>query len=676
MKHRTTCSPARIDYTLYICAMVSMVLGFATACQDDAPPQRGIAGGSFSTGTQDAEFRDDTGSRDQPVRSLCTPGSKRCLFENSPIFEVCGEDGQRVTTDVCAEGQKCQDGRCVEFSCTPGHSICLSTTTTADCAPDGRSFVGIEECERAGEVCTRGECVDPCETAREQNSYIGCEYISRELPNFYRFQGPPAQNAPFAIIAANPHPVLGASVTIEDVAGNPVDLIERITVVPSDAYENAEPETVASTIIETAGSSSLASPARDVRVPPKSAAVFLIDVANLRQQETYRVRSTRPVVAYQFSPYCCNFTATNDASLLLPTYTLGKRYRVLTYPALYVAEQQQQLPSYFSVVAEQDATSVTINSSLALAYFLNDERVEQPGDQIMLDAGDALRLETEVSAIAADGKNADPTGVEVVTNKPSAVFSGHFCTYVPQDQQACDHLEEQLLPATTLGKDYILTPVRRRISADQPNNEERVYWRVVADEPSEVIFEPPLHELRVSPPSNPYTSDCRDRISDGKLSLDEGEFCEFGVLEAVSASSTGALSIGGVISGHQSTGIPYYGSQAGDPGFFLLPPVKQFRQNYSFVAPPTFEKTYVAVAIREGSSVALDGAAVPPDSRLGRRSVELGGEEWEVFSVRISAGFHTMDSSRKFGIVAYAFDDYVSYAFPGGLDLVPKGATE
>jgi hypothetical protein len=657
---------------VFVCALL------IAGCKDDSPPVRGIQSSGVATGTPDAQFRDtDTGIEDQPVRSLCTPGNKRCLFENSPIFEVCGDDGQRFETDVCDQGETCEDGRCVEFSCTPGRPLCLSTTTSARCSPDGRSFEDVTSCQQAGSVCRGGECRDPCESARLENSYIGCDYISRELPNYYRRGGDSTVDSPFAIIAANPHPILGASVTIEDVAGDPVPLIERIAITPPPSYASGDEVIVESSILEREGSSRLESPAKDVRVPPKSAAVFLIDVAAPGNPATYRVRSTRPVVAYQFSPYCCNFTATNDASLLLPTYTFGERYRILTYPSFFVPENDLQLPAYFTVVAEQDATSVTVDAPIDLVYFVNGGQVPPPADgNFMLDAGDALRAQTEYTAIVDSEANADPSGVEVTSDKPTAVFSGHLCTYVPQDQVACDHLEEQLLPATTLGKDYILTPVRRRISEQQGGNEERVYWRIAADEPAQVTFSPPLHELPVSEPSNPFTPDCRESIVDGVLELDEGELCEFGILEALSASSTGALSIGGVISGHQSTGVTYYGSQAGDPGFFLLPPVKQFRQDYSFVAPPTFEKTYVVVAIRNGSSVALDGTAVPPEARLARQLVTLNAEQWEVFSVRLDDGFHTMTSSRAFGIVAYAFDDYVSYAFPGGLDLVPKGASE
>ena len=43
-----------------------------------------------------------------------------------------------------------------------------------------------------------------------------------------------------------------------------------------------------------------------------------ITEASIRK-DAFRVQTTYPVVAYQFSPYCCNYSFSNDASLLLPT---------------------------------------------------------------------------------------------------------------------------------------------------------------------------------------------------------------------------------------------------------------------------------------------------------------------------------------------------------------------
>ena len=45
-----------------------------------------------------------------------------------------------------------------------------------------------------------------------------------------------------------------------------------------------------------------------------------------------------------------------------------------------------------------------------------------------------------------------------------------------------------------------------------------------------------------------------------------------------------------------------------------------------------------------------------------------------MFNVAVEAGVHRLEADAAFGIVVYAYDDYVSYAFTGGLDLVPKSS--
>jgi hypothetical protein len=160
----------------------------------------------------------------------------------------------------------------------------------------------------------------------------------------------------------------------------------------------------------------------------------------------------------------------------------------------------------------------------------------------------------------------------------------------------------------------------------------------------------------------------------GSLSLQAGETCEFGTPQALAVESSGDILVAGVISGQQSTGLSRFGANAGDPALFILPPAVQFRDSYSFIAPPTYERNFVAVAAPLGESVVLDGRNVEAGFRSQRQTVQLNGRSWEVFVVGIEPGLHQISSEQPFGIMVYAMDDYVSYAFVGGLDLLPKGA--
>jgi hypothetical protein len=328
--------------------------------------------------------------------------------------------------------------------------------------------------------------------------------------------------------------------------------------------------------------------------------------------------------------------------------------------------------AYFSVAADQDA-HVTIDAPVPLRR----PGSTQASDTFELDlaAGETILLETAVAEpTEASNPDVDLTGTRVESDVPIGVFTGHPCTFVPQDKWACDHLEEALLPVETLGKRYLLNPLRHRSTDPDHGATEGTYWRIVADEDARIRFDPPLDDFEHLEPSNESTPDCLALFDGESLSLEAGAFCEFGSTRPVSLDSDAAVMVGGVLSGHQSTGVTVYGTQAGDPSLFILPPVEQFREDYAFVTPPTFKRTYVTIASRPSSPITLDGRAVREEDRLERRSVELAGTTWEIFTIAIEPGVHSMASESRFGIVVYAYDDFVSYAFIGGLDLLPKGS--
>jgi hypothetical protein len=90
------------------------------------------------------------------------------------------------------------------------------------------------------------------------------------------------------------------------------------------------------------------------------------------------------------------------------------------------------------------------------------------------------------------------------------------------------------------------------------------------------------------------------------------------------------------------------------------------------VTPPTFKKTFAAITLPVDATLVYRGEVVPTSQRLARARILVDDEEWESFSVALEPGVHQLESDRSFGLIVYAYDDYVSYAFPGGLDLIPK----
>jgi len=572
---------------------------------------------SFPTDPPDLGFVD--GGQSDELLLACLPGSRKCLDETSPIYEVCAPSGTYFELATCEPGQICRDKRCTPFVCQSSREICLSGETAATCADDGKSYINQRACTEDS-VCRGGTCVDLCESARLEGSYIGCDYVAVRLPNLSE------QSYAFAVVVGNPHRFLSVRVSLE----------MRDQSTPALALDT--PRT--SQIISQSGLESPITSAQNVTIPPGSMAVLVLDVPI---NEKIKISSSRPVVAAQFNPYCCNKNYSNDASLLFPTYTLGNRYRVTAYPAF------DTVPS--EVVAVMGDTPTTIS-------WLEGGRTQDRD----LQANETWTLRSFAP---------DLSGIELSANQPFTLFSSHSCTFIPDDLWACDHIESQLYPADSLGRQYLLTPTRIR-SENITTSNEATFWRITADQDVRIRLSPGLQELETRPASNVHSKECADFVVDDEIRLQAGETCEFGSYQPTFASADGRYSVAGFISGHQSTGKRFYGTYAGDPSMFLLPPFDRLRSDYTFISPPTYQVSYVTLAAPANTPILLDGVSIEESRKLQIEKLRVNGQDWTVFALRVHSGVHRVESSRPFALLVYAYDDYVSYAYVGGLDLGPK----
>ena len=67
-------------------------------------------------------------------------------------------------------------------------------------------------------------------------------------------------------------------------------------------------------------------------------------------------------------------------------------------------------------------------------------------------AGDVVQLVSE------KGDSFDFSGSLVKSNNPVQVITSIPCIAIPTNKQACDHIEETVLPAETLGRHYVVVP--------------------------------------------------------------------------------------------------------------------------------------------------------------------------------------------------------------------------
>ena len=95
-------------------------------------------------------------------------------------------------------------------------------------------------------------------------------------------------------------------------------------------------------------------------VPPLGLEVFYLPHRDIESTsitpKAYRIRSSIPIVAYQFNPLDNEEVFSNDASLLLPSHVLGKDYLVMTREQSF-----ERLRGFLTVIAvSEEPTQVTV----------------------------------------------------------------------------------------------------------------------------------------------------------------------------------------------------------------------------------------------------------------------------------------------------------------------------
>lgn len=604
----------------------------------------------------------------------CVIGETRCLEESSAAIQRCNLELE-WTIESCESDEVCALGQCLPRGCLEGQTRCLSPTELTVCS--GGVWVSGGACQGA---CSQGICQSfACAQAAADKSYLGCEYVTLEMPNVVNYDS----HNPTAVVLTNPSQTEQATIQILGPNGEPTPLIgEQLIPVPMidglppiytdqpirSEIKDAQDQVVESSIMR----------ADQVLIPPGGTGTFLLPAArwpeegSLVKRIAHRVISDLPVGAYQFSPYCCNFSFSNDASLLIPTSTLGLSYRFIGVPSLRGADLRGSFdfPASAVVVATRDQTELRFTlpaQDLIEVETQGRIRTERGAYVVDLDQQEVLylRLATRPTTGFSQIPQPDLTGAFFESNEPIAVFSGHECSFYPSDTRACDHLEEQLFPTDTWGNEFLLVPPKER-GSNAPD--ELVYWKILAQsDGAQLSLSVPFSELNARSPGSPGVPDCGQLLDPtGQIiTLGARGFCEFGTKSAVAISANQGITVLGIISAQNSVSTgSTFGSRLGDPSIFLVPPARQARRDYAFLTPGTYFNDFVTITFSEGTQISLDGQPLDLSAAL-----PISGVDQRYIHVELSDGGHRLEGTNPFSIMVFAYDDFVSYAFTGGLNL-------
>jgi hypothetical protein len=341
----------------------------------------------------------------------------------------------------------------------------------------------------------------------------------------------------------------------------------------------------------------------------------------------YRIESDIPIAVFQFNSLDTVGAASTDASLLFARHSLAKLYYAMDYTSRLGDD------SFIAVYATEPDTVVDIIPSVAVNGQTN--ATLQPYQALV------------VSAAAAQ---TNLTGTRIEASNPVGVFSGNRCTNIPYGMSFCDHVEQQIFPRVAIGSRYIVGKTHARTHCSPPD-----YIRVMADDDlTTVTFDPPV--------AGPWT-------------LNAGEWMETTITQSVEINADKPMLVGQFIRSSNSGEC----SDEGDPAFMLQVPVDQFRQEYGFLTPPTYDTDYVDIMAPLGASVFLDGAAVALDA------TPIGNTTFTLTSIVLQDGPHQLTADVPVGAMVYGYGgpspehsdtQNVSYGYPAGLNLIPINPVE
>ena len=517
-----------------------------------------------------------------------------------------------------SQGQACVDGR-----------ICVGQEIFKCEADGGPSTEKLGDCYGADQACVGGACKSGCDAVATQGSNVGCEFWAVDLDQEYDFTND-AAGAPWGVVIANP-------------GGQPADVvIEQNDAAPG---QPAQITPVQHLLIASGQVETVSMPTREV---DGSLMGKNEGAGTVLSSRAFRITSNAPVVVYQLNALAQTFS--NDGSLLIPKNGLGKVHRVLSYPTgnPFSVLGLPISRAYITVVGVESDTNVTIKTSTPTVGAPGYPALAKDGEvTVKLGPFDVFNLES-------DGLPGDFSGSTVIADKPVVVFTGTELSGAPNMTKdipkpaggggtcCLDHLEEQLFPVESYGKKFAVphSAVRSVGGYIEPD-----VIRIMGVATTATV------KTNLPPPNDSFT-------------LAPGEVKETWAQKDFVLEASEPVAVAQILVSQEQVDGPY----TGDPSLTIFPAVDQFRRNYLFASPKSWDTSYIVISMPKGTSVTIDGAPIP-GSCAARVMGTVAGTDYESRTCPLQAGPHAMVGDKPFGITAYGYGRAGSYSFVGGANV-------
>ncbi|SYZ72449.1 conserved exported hypothetical protein [Candidatus Zixiibacteriota bacterium] len=333
--------------------------------------------------------------------------------------------------------------------------------------------------------------------------------------------------------------------------------------------------------------------------------------------------------AQEFVCYLINrASATSDAALGLPVDVMNTDYMVVTNRGSTAHSGDAGL---FVVVARTDNTQVTITPS----HNLYGGYAAGVPFNIVLNRGQGFLGQS----LAHSDVAADLTGTQIVADKPVGMTNGNFCTNVPPNVYACDHIFEVAQPVQSWGKRIFVPNLPLRTGGS--------IYKILAAEDNTTVTQDgaPLGVLN----KGQYIE--TDYLPG--YHVFEGDKAIFVVQFMPSQDSPNAI--------------------MGDPAMANMSPAEQYLWDYTFstVGGAQFARNFLSVIAHNtditGGTMTLDGAPIPAASFN-----PIAGTDLSAAVIELAEGTHSTASIHyPHGITVEGYNSYDSYSYPGGAMFIP-----
>ncbi len=592
-------------------------------CADDCEPPPPECGDGTCNGDETFE----TCAEDCPPPPECEDGDFECRGGRAFACE-----GGMWTDSECPEGQICAGEACADVICAANEARCIDDATVGICGFDGTTEEAFP-CPD-GSFCENAQCLGGCEVGTRScqgDDVVECQEDGRTQEVVETCS--PAEGTACVegdcVSSCDAFSVKGGYIGC-DYWG--VDTPNRFGTRNIFAFvvSNIDDNAVANVTVETVGGEILLEQAVDplevatLRMPmPRAQNIDESSVSDL----AFRLSTDVPINAYQFNPLqrfdndMGVSVASNDASLMIPDSALGTEYigAAFTHWSSYA--------SFLSIVSTTDENSVTVTPSTTVASGPGVPAIPAgQAETFELSRGQTLTLKS-----ASGG--GDLTGTIITSDENVAVYGGVDCAQVPIGRTYCDHIEEKLFPVQAWDNVYYATKF-------QPRGVESDIWRIIASTDGTTLTMDP-------PQGNPPM-------------LNRGEFYEFSSTGDFKIEANHPILVAQYMTGSSTTNA----ADSGDPAMLLTVPARQYRRDYVFLVPDTYDDDWVTIVYPDGAAPMLDGE--PIDVAQG---TAIGASGFKVLRLSVTDGRHEITSDLPVGLSVYGYDFNISYAYPAGLDL-------